>query len=217
MSNDLDRSAHMDRRPATRRKALIVGGGIGGPTAALAMPSGAARLPSIDYHDHSNELERITAMQEQTTENYSADEAAILDLFRNLLDDWGRADGDAYGSRFTEDADYVAFEGTHTTGRKVIAASHQQLFDKWLKGTRLVGVVESVRFLGPDVALVHATGSTIFPGEDKPRPSRDSIQTLVAVKRDGRWIFTAFHNTRIVRRGPLGWILYGIVTRFFRR
>src|SRR5215207_5474205 len=166
--------------------------------------------------DHSNDFDRRTTMQDQTTENYSADEAAVRDLFRELLDDWGRGDGYAYGSRFTEDADYVAFEGTRTRGREEIS-SHQGLFDKWLKGTRLVGRVESVRFLGPDVALVHATGSTVFPGEDKPRPSRDSIQTLVAVKDDGGWIFTAFHNNRIVRRGPLGWIFYGIATKIFRR
>jgi uncharacterized protein (TIGR02246 family) len=171
----------------------------------------------IDHRDHGNDLERRTTMQDQTTESYSADEAAIRDLFRKVLDDWGSGDGYAYGSRFTEDADYVAFEGTHTRGREEISSSHQELFDKWLKGTRLVGRVESVRFLSPDVALVHATGSTVFPGEDRPRPSRDSIQTLVAVKREGGWIFTAFHNNRIVRRGPLGWILYGIATKLFRR
>jgi uncharacterized protein (TIGR02246 family) len=171
----------------------------------------------IDHRDHGNDLERRTTMQAQTTQSYSADEAAIRDLFRKVLDDWGRGDGYAYGSRFTEDADYVAFEGTHTRGREEISSSHQELFDKWLKGTRLVGRVESVRFLSPDVALVHATGSTVFPGEDRPRPSRDSIQTLVAVKREGGWIFTAFQNNRIVRRGPLGWILYGIATKLFRR
>ncbi len=32
------------------------------------------------------------------------DEAAVRDLFRRLLDDWGRGNGQAYGSRFTEDA-----------------------------------------------------------------------------------------------------------------
>jgi uncharacterized protein (TIGR02246 family) len=174
---------------------------------------------STNHRDHStsNDLERRTTMHSQTMTNYSADEAAIRDLFWKLLDDWGRGDGYAYGSRFTEDADYIAFDGTHTRGRREIASSHQKLIDKWVKGTKLVGRIESVRFLSPEVALVHATGSTIFPGEDKPRPSRDSIQTLVAVKRDGGWIFTAFCNNRIVRRGPLGWILYGIATKVFRR
>lgn len=145
------------------------------------------------------------------------DEAAIHNLFQQLLDDWGRGDGRAYGSRFTEDADYVAFDGSHTRGREQIAAAHQQLFESWLKGTRLTGRIEHIRFLSPEVALVHATGGTIFPGETQPRPSRASIQTLVATKHDGDWRFTAFHNTRILRRSRLQWILYGIAARVFRR
>ncbi|MEJ7816094.1 MAG: hypothetical protein WKF53_13045, partial [Rubrobacter sp.] len=65
-------------------------------------------------------------MTEETTSTIKAqnpDEAAIRELFGLLLDDWGRGDGEAYGSRFTEDADYVAFDGTLTTGRREIAAS----------------------------------------------------------------------------------------------
>ena len=57
---------------------------------------------------------------------HQTDEAQILALFDDLLEDWGRGDGEAYGSRFTEDADYVAFDGTRTRGRREIAASHQQ-------------------------------------------------------------------------------------------
>ena len=143
----------------------------------------------------------------------SADEAAIRGLFYALLEDWGRGDGEAYGSRFTEDAGYVAFDGSHTKGREQIASSHQQLFDTWLKGTRLTGRIESIKFLSPEIALVHATGGTLFPGETKPRPSRDSIQTLVAIKRDGGWRFTAFHNNRILRRSRLQWMLYGIAAK----
>jgi uncharacterized protein (TIGR02246 family) len=152
--------------------------------------------------------------------NHSArqsDEEAIRALFRQLLDDWGRGDGRAYGSRFTVEADYVAFDGSHTVGREQIAASHQQLFDNWLKGTRLIGEITHLRFLGPDVALVHATGGTIFPGEAQPRRSRNSIQTFVAVRRDGQWRFCAFHNTRILQRSPLQWALFGILERILRR
>src|SRR5687768_4423506 len=94
-----------------------------------------------------------------------ADEQAVRDLFRRLLEAWGRGDGDAYGALFTEDADYVAFDGSSRRGTEAIGAEHQQLFDTWLKGTRLVGQIDSLRFLGPDVALVHASGGTIFPGQ----------------------------------------------------
>lgn len=135
-------------------------------------------------------------MKDETATNHSADEAAIRDLFGKLFDDWDRGDGGAYGSRFTDDADYVAFEGTHTKGRGEIASSHQELFDKWLKGTRLTGGIRSIRFLASDVALVHATGGTIMRGKSKPSPERDSILTLVAVRHGGEWRFTAFHNTR---------------------
>src|SRR5918993_907473 len=44
--------------------------------------------------------------------DHTADERAIRDLFRRLLDDWARGDGNAYGSRFTENADYVAYNGS---------------------------------------------------------------------------------------------------------
>jgi uncharacterized protein (TIGR02246 family) len=143
------------------------------------------------------------------------DSAAIQALFVDLIAAWGRGDGHAYGSLFTDDADYVAFDGSHTKGRRVIAESHQKLFETWLKGTRLTGQIESLRFLSPEVALIHATGGTLMPGKD--RPVRPSIQTLVAVKRDGLWRFAAFHNTRIVHRNALQWMLFGIATKVFGR
>ena len=152
----------------------------------------------------------------------STDEAAVRDLFRRLLDDWGRGDGEAYGSRFTDDADYVAFDGSHTRGREEISSSHQQLFDRFLKGTRLTGRILSVKFPSPDVALVHATGGTVMRGKSKPSPERDSIQTLVAVRRDGVWRFAAFHNTRVrpIGRGPatfLVWALSDLLWKVFAR
>jgi uncharacterized protein (TIGR02246 family) len=147
----------------------------------------------------------------------AADERAVHDLFRQLLDAWGRGDGAAYGALFTEDAEYIAFDGSNRRGTEAIGAEHQRLFDTWLKGTRLVGQIDTLRFLTPEVALLHTTGGTIFPGQKDKRGRRPSIQTLVAVKRDGVWRFTAFHNTRVVRRNALQWMLYGITSKLFDR
>ncbi len=147
----------------------------------------------------------------------STAETAIRGLFDRLLEAWGTGDGPGYGALFTDAADYVGFDGSRTVGRQAIAESHQRLFDTWLRGSRLTGRIEAVRLLNPDVALVHATGGTILAGETAPRPSRDSIQTLVAVRRDGEWRFTAFHNTRILRRTKLQWMLFGIADKLFRR
>jgi uncharacterized protein (TIGR02246 family) len=160
------------------------------------------------------------SMQLDRDVNYSADEAAIRDLFRQLLDAWGRGDGHAYGGLFTEDADYVAFDGSHTKGRREIASSHQQLFDKFLEDTRLTGRITSVTFLNPDVALVHALGSTVMRGKTKPSRERDSIQTLVATREAGQWRFAAFHNTRVrpIGRNPatvLIWVFTDLLWKAF--
>jgi uncharacterized protein (TIGR02246 family) len=87
------------------------------------------------------------------------------------------------------------------------------VFDKYLKGSRLVGEVRNVRFLTPDVANMHAVGGTVMPRKSAPAPERDSIQTLVAAKRGGEWRFVAFHNTRVrlIGRnvaGTLLWLLF---------
>jgi uncharacterized protein (TIGR02246 family) len=148
--------------------------------------------------DHADHLERTMTMHdEKTTVNRVADEEAVRDLYGELMDGWNRGSGEAFAAVFTEDGDLVAFDGTHFEGREEIAPFHQELFDKWLKGTRLVGRVKDVRFLSPDVALMHAVGSTVMRGKTVPSPERDSIQTLVAVRRDGQWRLAAFQNTRL--------------------
>ena len=152
------------------------------------------------------------------TSTLQADEAKIRVLFEDLLGDWGRGDGEAYGSRFTEDADYVAFDGTRTRGRREISASHQQLFDKFLQGTRLTGRILSIKFPHQDVALVHATGGTIMRGKTEPSPERASIQTLVAVREGDEWRFAAFHNTRVrpIGRGPATFLIWALTDKLWR-
>jgi uncharacterized protein (TIGR02246 family) len=149
-------------------------------------------------HTVSNDPERSTPMHDEKTNTIrSADEAAVRDLYRELMDGWNRGSGEAFAAAFTEDGDLVAFDGTHFEGRGEIAPFHQQLFDKWLKGSRLVGKVKDVRFLSPDVALMHAVGTTVMRGQSEPSPERDSIQTLVAVRQDGEWRLAGFQNTRV--------------------
>jgi uncharacterized protein (TIGR02246 family) len=119
--------------------------------------------------------------------NSAKDETAIRGLYEQLMDGWNKGNADAFAAPFTVDADFIAFDGTRFRGRRVIASSHQPLFNSWLKGSRLTGEVTSLRFLTPEVALMHALGGTIMPGKSAPSPERDSIQTLVVVKHDEAW------------------------------
>jgi uncharacterized protein (TIGR02246 family) len=176
-----------------------------------------------DHTDHSarNNLDRTMPTREEAAANDSAEEAAVRALYQQLMDGWNQGSGDAFAAVFTEDGDLIGFDGTHFKGRQEIAPFHQQLFDKWLKGSRLVGEVKDVRFLSPDVALMHAVGGTVMRGKSEPVPERDSIQTLVATRQDGEWRLAAFQNTRLhpmdSSAGPfLVWTLSDLLWKVFR-
>jgi uncharacterized protein (TIGR02246 family) len=153
--------------------------------------------------------------------NSEKDEASIRALYEKLMDGWNKGSAEAFAAPFEENADFVAFDGTHFKGRDEIVSSHQPLFDKWLKGTRLTGEVRAIRFLSPEIALIHATGGTIMRKKSEPAPERDSVQTLVAAKRDGEWRLVAFHNTRV---RPMGrnaggtfvWLFSDLLWKLFR-
>jgi uncharacterized protein (TIGR02246 family) len=127
----------------------------------------------------------------------SDDEITIRALYQELMDGWNRGSGEAFASPFAEDGDLVGFDGTHLKGRHEIISFHQQLFNTYVKGTRLVGKVRSVRFLTPDVAIMHAVGGTIMADQTDIDPDRNSVQTLVAKKGvNEEWRLAAFKNTR---------------------
>lgn len=136
-----------------------------------------------------------------TLSSAADDEAAIRNLYQQLVDGWNAASGDAFAAPFEEDGDLVGFDGTHFKGRQEIALFHQHLFDMFLKGSRLVGKVRSVRFLASDVAVMHTVGGTVMAGQSDLEPERNSVQTLVAVKRNGKWSLAAFQNTRATYMG----------------
>ena len=126
-----------------------------------------------------------------------SDEEAIRALFFQMMDGWNKGSGEAFSAPFEEDGEQVGFDGTHLKGRQHIASFHQQLFDTFVKGSRLVGKVRSLRFLTPDVAIMHTIGGTIMAGQTDVEPERNSVQVFTAKKDDrGNWRIAAFANIR---------------------
>jgi uncharacterized protein (TIGR02246 family) len=148
----------------------------------------------------------------------SDEEPAVRALYEQLMDGWNQGSAEAFAAPFCEDGDLIGFDGTHLKGRAEIVSFHQPLFDKWLKGTRLVGRVKAVRFLSDKVALIHAVGGTVMRGKAEASPERDSIQTLVAVRRDGDWRLAAFQNTRVrpMGRSPGGTFVWLLSDRLWK-
>lgn len=90
-----------------------------------------------------------------------ADVDAIRALVDRQVEGWDAGDPDAYASVFTTDADYVTFLGSHYMGREAIVASYVRLFQRLLKGSHLDIEIMRLRFLTPDVALIHTTATVL--------------------------------------------------------
>ena len=126
----------------------------------------------------------------------SYDEAAIRALYQQKIYGWNSGNGNAFAAPYTEDSDYIGFDGTYLKGRQEIASLHQMLFDKFLNGSRLVGKIRSIRFLTSDIAIIVAVGGTVIDGQSDIDPERNSVHMLVAIKQNCKWHFTAFQNSR---------------------
>ena len=135
-------------------------------------------------------------MNSQTTTSTAADEDAIRAIHKRMIDAWNAGDAEAFAAPFTDEANFVAFEGTHLKGRREIAAFHQQIFDTVVKGTRLQGEVKFVHFLSAVVAVMHSVVRVTLRGQTEASPSRDSMQLTVVTKRDGEWRSEGLMNAR---------------------
>jgi uncharacterized protein (TIGR02246 family) len=122
------------------------------------------------------------------------DEEAIRELLDRQVTGWDAGDAAAYASVFTPDAGYVTFLGSHYRGRDVIAASYVPLFTTLLKGSRLHTEITQLRFLTPDVALIHAKAAVVKSGRRRTRRNA-RVNTTIAVRTDGRWLLASSQNT----------------------
>jgi uncharacterized protein (TIGR02246 family) len=125
------------------------------------------------------------------------DNHAIGTLFERLMQTWTDNDAAAYANCFTEDCDYVSYDGTRAIGRLPMQEAHDRLFRGVLTGSALVGGIESIRYLSTDIAVIHGTASVLMPWRSTLPKRRRSRQTLVAVRTGSGWRFTALHNGRV--------------------
>lgn len=153
-------------------------------------------------------------MYSAPSEDHASSVKPLQELYNGTLKAWCDGNGTAYGAAFTKDAEYIAFNGEINRGRPAIIAGHQELFDKWLKGTCLVGAIESIRFLSADIAVIVALGGTTFDGKEQLR--RPSIQTYIAKRNEEGWLFSNFQNSRVSEGNVLQMIVLGIRTSLLR-
>jgi uncharacterized protein (TIGR02246 family) len=126
--------------------------------------------------------------------NHVADESALREAVKQLETGWNTKSGAAFAKPFAEDADYVVINGNYIKGRAVIESSHQRIFDTIFKDTTISLTVQQIRFLRPDVAVVHVKGYRSSPTETL---KQGALITLFMTKEKQGWTIAAFQNTAI--------------------
>jgi len=130
----------------------------------------------------------------QSQDSHAADEAAMRESVKQLETGWNTKSGAVFAKPFAEDADYVVINGMYFKGRTAIETAHQRIFDTIFKDTKISLTVKQIRFLRPDVAVVHVNGHRDGPAKEL---TGDAILTLVMTKEQHGWTIAAFQNTSV--------------------
>jgi uncharacterized protein (TIGR02246 family) len=126
----------------------------------------------------------------------SADETAVRKIVQEVQDAWNANDGKAFAATFAADADYVVVNGMKIKGKDPIEKGHTQIFSTIYKGSHNVATIQSVRFLRPDVAVVHVEWNLEFTMGGATQKAR-AMNTMVMTKDAGKWSIAVFQNTPV--------------------
>lgn len=134
-----------------------------------------------------------------------SDEAAIRRLVDLFTEGWNAKDGKACARPFAVDADFINIMGLKAHGRDQIARGHDEIFAGIFREMRISSVVESIRFVRVDVAVVDVAFTTKSQVEGPFKLLRSSAG-LVATREGNAWSIVAFRNMIPFERpaaGPL--------------
>jgi hypothetical protein len=62
------------------------------------------------------ESDRIMVPHKPKTLGLNSNEAAIRELYQQMIDGWNAGNGDAFAAPYTDDIDFIRFDGTYMKG-----------------------------------------------------------------------------------------------------
>jgi|SRR5579864_9461544 len=134
-----------------------------------------------------------------------ADEEALRKLPQAFHDAWVKHDGHELAKIMADDADFVTVATTYLHGRADFEKFHVRLLSGRFKESTLTPLETTVRFLRPDMAVVHWSwkieGDKNMDGTLRQQP-RFGMMTMVAEKRSGAWLVVVAQNTNAILGVP---------------
>jgi uncharacterized protein (TIGR02246 family) len=137
------------------------------------------------------------------------DEQAIRALADAFVRAYNAGDAKAVAALYTEDAESIDEYGTRIEGRSTIQEMYGSIFQE-RPGATIRIAIDSLRFLGPDVAKEEGH-SRVLPRGNEPESLRH--YTVLYVKQGGRWLHSSVreeHATGVLhheRLRDLDWLV----------
>lgn len=122
--------------------------------------------------------------------------AVATTIMKKLEAAWNAADGQAFGSTFAEDADFVDIRADYHKGRAAVAAGHQGVLDTIYRGSTNRYELLFARELAPGV-LSAQVGATLNVPSGPMAGENRAVFTFVAHEANGAWLIDIFHNTLV--------------------
>src|SRR3954454_10716307 len=124
---------------------------------------------------------------------------AIKRAIVEMTEGFNKHDAVAATRMYTPDADFVSVRGEMGIGRDRAEKSLDSIFKTRAKNATLKTEDVKIRFIRPDVAIVHVTNelSGLVTSDGQTPPPHKELSMRVFVKNGGQWQVAAFHNTMI--------------------
>ncbi|WP_421800799.1 SgcJ/EcaC family oxidoreductase [Granulicella sibirica] len=137
----------------------------------------------------------LTTLHVSAQEPRLGDEQAIRQRFADLDTAWSHHDAQQITNAQTAvaDADYINLTGGWIKGREPFVGVMTKLQAGPFHDIQRHTVVEKIRFIRPDVAVVITTNVDRH-GDGPPSESRS---TYILSKEGGRWLLNSFQNTQV--------------------
>lgn len=136
----------------------------------------------------------------------SADSARIVAVLAALDSAWHEGDAGRWVAHYAPGAEFVGFiniSGTRMSDPGTLRARLAQIFVGIFRGSRHVGTLRQLRFLGADAAVadeeIEITGFAGLPAGISPTAPgvlRTRMRHIL-VRRAGRWVIVASQNTAV--------------------
>lgn len=134
----------------------------------------------------------------------SREDAAVKQVVAGFSDGWNNHDAHAMCLSLADDVQWVNWRGEPLGTRQAVEDEHARLFADLYKNTHRTDVVKTIKYLGPEFAVVDdywtMTGARKRDGSDWPY--RAGYANWVMAKRNGRWIVIVSHTADFNASAP---------------